>query len=32
MLVDPNGKILHTHMGIVEDLDAFFKLINELVR
>ncbi|MCK7512446.1 MAG: hypothetical protein MZV70_56015 [Desulfobacterales bacterium] len=32
LLVDPNGKVLHTHMGIVEDLDAFLKLINELVR
>jgi len=29
---DPNGKVLHTHMGIVEDLDAFLKLINDLVR
>jgi hypothetical protein len=32
LLVDPNGKVLHTHMGIVEDLDAFLKLINDLVR
>jgi hypothetical protein len=32
LLVDPNGRVLHTHMGIVEDIDAFLKLINELVR
>jgi hypothetical protein len=32
LLLDPKGKVLHTHMGIVEDLDAFLKLINELVR
>ena len=32
LLVDPNGKVLHTHMGIVDDLDAFLKLINDLVR
>lgn len=32
LLVDPQGKVLHTHMGIVEDIDAFLKLINDLVR
>lgn len=32
LLVDPNGRVLHTHMGIVEDIDAFLKLINDLVR
>jgi peroxiredoxin len=32
LLVDPNGKVLHTHMGVVEDVDAFLKLINELAR
>lgn len=32
MLVDPHSKVLHTHMRIVEDLDTFLKLINELVR
>ncbi len=32
LLLDPNGKVLHTHMGVVENIDAFLKLINELVR
>jgi hypothetical protein len=32
LLVDPQGKVLHTHMGIVEDIDAFLKLITDLVR
>jgi peroxiredoxin len=32
LLVDPNGKVLHAHMGVVEDVDAFLKLINELAR
>lgn len=31
MLVDPQGKVLHTHMGVVEDIDAFLKLVNTLV-
>ena len=31
MLVDPHGKVLHTHMGVVEDIDAFLKLITTLV-
>jgi len=32
MLVDPQSKVLHTHKGVVEDIDAFLKLITELVR
>jgi hypothetical protein len=32
LLVDPQGKVLHTHMGIIEDIDAFLKLITDLVR
>jgi hypothetical protein len=31
MLVDPQGKVLHTHMGVVEDIDAFLKLVTALV-
>ena len=31
MLIDPQGKVLHTHMGVVEDIDAFLKLIDGLV-
>jgi hypothetical protein len=31
LLVDPRGKVLYTHMGVIEDMDAFYKLINELV-
>jgi peroxiredoxin len=32
LLVDPEGKVLYTHMGIIENVDAFLKLINESVR
>jgi len=32
LLVDPQGKILYTHLGIIENVDALLKLINELVR
>jgi hypothetical protein len=32
LLIDPNGKVVHSHMGIIEDIDAFLKLINDLVR
>jgi hypothetical protein len=32
LLVDPQGKVLYTHMGIIENVDALLKLINELVR
>ena len=31
MLVDPQGKVLHAHMGVVEDIDAFLRLIATLV-
>ncbi|MGE5259059.1 MAG: TlpA family protein disulfide reductase [Hyphomicrobiales bacterium] len=31
LLLDPEGKVLHAHMGIVEDIDAYLKLINDLV-
>jgi AhpC/TSA family len=32
LLVGPQGQVLHTHLGIVEDIDAFLKLINDLAR
>jgi peroxiredoxin len=32
LLVDPHGKVLYTHMGVIENLDALLKLINELLR
>jgi peroxiredoxin len=32
LLVDPQGKVLYTHMGVVENVDTLLKLINELVR
>ncbi|UCD78966.1 MAG: TlpA family protein disulfide reductase [Desulfobacterales bacterium] len=31
LLVDPQGKVLHTHKGVVEDIDAFLKLMTDLV-
>lgn len=31
LLVNPQGKVLHTHLGVVEDIDAFQKLITGLV-
>ena len=33
LIVDPTtGRVLHTHMGVVEDIEGFLKLITELVR
>lgn len=32
LLVDPQGKVLYTHMGVIENVDALLKLMNELVR
>jgi hypothetical protein len=32
LLLDPGGKVLYTHMGVIENIDALLKLINELVR
>jgi hypothetical protein len=32
LLLSPEGKVLYTHMGIIEDLDAFWKTITELTR
>jgi hypothetical protein len=32
LLVGPAGKVLHTHMGVIEDIDAFLKLITDLAR
>lgn len=32
LLIDPSGKVLYTHMGVIQNIDAFLKLINELVR
>jgi peroxiredoxin len=31
LLLSPEGKVLFTHMGLIEDLDAFWKTISELV-
>jgi hypothetical protein len=31
MLVDPQGKVLQTHKGVLEDIDALLKLMTELV-
>ncbi len=32
LLLSPEGKVLYTHMGIIEDLDAFWKTITEQTR
>jgi peroxiredoxin len=32
MLVDSNGKVLYTHMGVIENVDSLLKVINDLVR
>ena len=32
LLLSPEGKVLYTHMGVIEDLDAFWKIITELTR
>lgn len=32
LLIDPQGKVLYAHMGIIENVDALLKHINELVR
>jgi hypothetical protein len=32
LLLNPDGKVLYAHMGIIEDLDAFWKTITELTR
>lgn len=32
LLVSPDGKVLYTHMGVIEDLDAFWKIITEMTR
>jgi hypothetical protein len=32
LLVSPAGKVLHTHMGVIEDIDAFLKLLTDLSR
>lgn len=32
LLLSPEGKVLYTHMGVIEDLDAFWKTITELMR
>ena len=32
LLLSPEGKVLYAHMGIIEDLDAFWKTITELTR
>ncbi len=30
LLLSPDGKVLYTHMGLIEDMDAFWKTISEL--
>jgi hypothetical protein len=32
LLLSPEGRVLYAHMGIIEDLDAFWKTITELTR
>lgn len=32
LLVGPNGKVLHTHSGVVEDIEPFLKVITDLAR
>lgn len=32
MLIDSNGKILYTHLGVIEDMDAFWKMMTERMR
>jgi hypothetical protein len=32
LLLSPEGNLLYTHLGVIEDLDAFWKTITELVR
>jgi peroxiredoxin len=32
MLIGPDSKVLYTHLGIIEDMDAFWKIISELTR
>jgi hypothetical protein len=32
LLLSPEGKVLYTHLGVIEDLDAFWKTITELTR
>jgi hypothetical protein len=30
LLMDREGRVLHTHMGVVENIDAFYELIQQL--
>lgn len=32
LLLNPEGKVLYAHMGVIEDLDVFWKTITELMR
>jgi hypothetical protein len=32
MLVSRDGKVLYTHLGVIEDVDAFFQQIQDLVK
>lgn len=32
LLLNPEGKVLFTHLGLIEDMDAFWKTISEMVR
>jgi len=32
MLIGKDGKILYSHLGIIEDVDAFFQVIQDLVK
>jgi peroxiredoxin len=32
MLVGKDGKVLYAHLGVIEDIDAFYQVIQELVK
>ncbi len=32
MIVDKQGKVLYTHLGVMEDMDAFFQVIQDLAK
>jgi hypothetical protein len=32
LLIGPNGKVLYTHLGVIEDVEPFLKVITDLAR
>jgi hypothetical protein len=32
MLIGKDGKVLYTHLGVIEDTDAFFQVIQDLAK